>query len=343
MNDNLETAQAPFEPAALDRLREGRARMLAELRKVIVGQDAVVDSLMRVLFSGSHGLITGPPGLAKTLLIRSVAQILDLDFKRIQFTPDLMPSDITGTELIEEDRNTGHRDLRFVPGPVFTNVLLADEINRTPPKTQAALLEAMEEKQVTVAGQLRPLNKPFFVLATQNPIELEGTYPLPEAQLDRFMCSINIGYLSEDEELRVVTQTTAPAGEAPQPVFSGQDMLDFARLVRLVPVADPIARYAVRLVQASRPLEKESPDFVKQWVGWGAGTRGSQYLVLAAKARALLAGRFHVASEDIRAVAHEVLRHRILTNFRAEADQVRVDDVIDRLLEHVPGPAAEGG
>ena len=340
MEAPLEPTEKPFEQAAMEKLRHGRAAMLAELRKVIVGQDAVIDSLMRVLFSGSHGLITGPPGLAKTLLIRSVAQILELDFKRIQFTPDLMPSDITGTELIEEDRNTGHRELRFVPGPVFTNVLLADEINRTPPKTQAALLEAMEEKQVTVAGQLRPLNRPFFVLATQNPIELEGTYPLPEAQLDRFMCCINIGYLSEADELDVVTQTTAPANRALSPVFTGADMLDFAQLVRMVPIAEPVARYAVRLVQASRPLSKEAPDLVKKFVGWGAGTRGSQYLVLAAKARALLEERFHVSGEDIRAVAHEVLRHRILTNFRAEADQVRVDDVIDKLLEHVPRPAA---
>ena len=339
MEAPLEPVERPFEQIALEKLRHGKAALLGELRKVIVGQDAAVNSLMRVLFSGSHGLITGPPGLAKTLLIRTVAQILDLDFKRIQFTPDLMPSDITGTELIEEDRSTGRRELRFVPGPVFTNVLLADEINRTPPKTQAALLEAMEEKQVTVAGQLRPLNKPFFVLATQNPIELEGTYPLPEAQLDRFMCSINIGYLSEAEELAVVTQTTAPSDQVLNPVFSGQDMLDFARLVRMVPVAEPIARYAVQLVQASRPLSAEAPDFVKQWVGWGAGTRGSQYLVLAAKARALLEERFHVSGEDIRAVAHEVLRHRILTNFRAEADQVRVDDVIDKLIAHVPKPS----
>jgi len=339
MEAPLEATDKPFEQAALEKLRQGKAAMLGELRKVIVGQDAAVNSLMRVLFSGSHGLITGPPGLAKTLLIRTVAQILDLDFKRIQFTPDLMPSDITGTELIEEDRSSGRRELRFVPGPVFTNVLLADEINRTPPKTQAALLEAMEEKQVTVAGQLRPLNKPFFVLATQNPIELEGTYPLPEAQLDRFMCSINISYLSEVEELAVVTQTTAPSEHTLKPVFSGQDMLDFARLVRMVPIAEPIALYAVRLVQASRPLSAEAPDFVKQWVGWGAGTRGSQYLVLAAKARALLEERFHVSGDDIRAVAHEVLRHRILTNFRAEADQVRVDDVIDKLIAHVPKPS----
>lgn len=339
MEAPLEPAGKPFEQAALEKLNHGKVAMLAELRKVIVGQDAAVSSLMRVLFSGSHGLITGPPGLAKTLLIRTVAQILELEFKRIQFTPDLMPSDITGTELIEEDRNSGRRDLRFVPGPVFTNVLLADEINRTPPKTQAALLEAMEEKQVTVAGQLRPLNKPFFVLATQNPIELEGTYPLPEAQLDRFMCSINISYLSEAEELAVVTQTTAPSEVSINPVFSGQDMLDFARLVRMVPIADPVARYAVQLVQASRPLSTQAPDFVKQWVGWGAGTRGSQYLVLAAKARALLEERFHVSGDDIRAVAHEVLRHRILTNFRAEADQVRVDDVIDKLIAHVPKPS----
>ncbi len=339
MEPPLVATDRPFEQATLEKLRQGKAALLGELRKVIVGQDAAVNSLMRVLFSGSHGLITGPPGLAKTLLIRTVAQILDLDFKRIQFTPDLMPSDITGTELIEEDRSSGRRELRFVPGPVFTNVLLADEINRTPPKTQAALLEAMEEKQVTVAGQLRPLNKPFFVLATQNPIELEGTYPLPEAQLDRFMCSINIGYLSEMEELAVVTQTTAPSEHTLKPVFSGQDMLDFARLVRMVPIAEPFALYAVRLVQASRPLSTEAPDFVKQWVGWGAGTRGSQYLVLAAKARALLEERFHVSGDDIRAVAHEVLRHRILTNFRAEADQVRVDDVIDKLIAHVPKPS----
>ena len=297
-------------------------------------------SLSRVLLSGSHGLITGPPGLAKTLLIRSVAQILHLDFKRIQFTPDLMPSDITGTELIEEDRQSGHRELRFIPGPVFTNVLLADEINRTPPKTQAALLEAMEEKQVTVAGQTRPLEKPFFVLATQNPIELEGTYPLPEAQLDRFMCSIEIGYLPEDDELAVVTRTTADGGQQPAPVFTGQDMIDFARLVRMVPIAEPIARYAVQLTQASRPNATNAPDFITQWVGWGAGTRGSQYLVLAAKARALLEGRFHVATEDIQAVAHEVLRHRILCNFRAEADGVKVDDIIAKLLEHVATPTA---
>jgi MoxR-like ATPase len=333
-----EETEKTFEEKTLAKLGEGMPRMMSELRKVVVGQDAVVASLARVLLSGSHGLITGPPGLAKTLLIRSVAQILHLDFKRIQFTPDLMPSDITGTELIEEDRQSGHRELRFVPGPIFTNVLLADEINRTPPKTQAALLEAMEEKQVTVAGQSRQLNAPFFVLATQNPIELEGTYPLPEAQLDRFMCSIQIDYLPEEDELSVVTRTTADVSAQPEPVFSGQDMLDFARLVRMVPIAEPIARYAVRLSQASRPHAPEAPDFVKQWVGWGAGTRGSQYLVLAAKARALLEGRFHVATEDIRAVAHEVLRHRILTNFRAEADEVRVDDVVEKLLGHVPLP-----
>lgn len=332
----------PFEEATLAKLREGVPRMLTELRKVIVGQEDVVASLARVLLSGSHGLITGPPGLAKTLLIRSVAQILHLDFKRIQFTPDLMPSDITGTELIEEDRQSGHRELRFIPGPIFTNVLLADEINRTPPKTQAALLEAMEEKQVTVAGQSRPLNRPFFVLATQNPIELEGTYPLPEAQLDRFMCSIQIDYLPEDDELTVVTRTTADGGALPEPVFTGQDMLDFARLVRMVPIAEPVARYAVQLAQASRPHGATAPDFVRQWVGWGAGTRGSQYLVLAAKARALLDNRFHVATEDVQAVAYEVLRHRILTNFRAEADQVRVDDVIDKLLATVAVPASSG-
>jgi MoxR-like ATPase len=334
----IQTNAKPFEQEALEKLTAGRERLVEELRRVIVGQDMVIEEILIVLFSGSHCLITGAPGLAKTLLIRSIARILDLRFKRIQFTPDLMPSDIIGTEIIEEDRVSGHRELRFVPGPVFTNILLADEINRTPPKTQAALLEAMEEKQVTVAGELRSLDRPFYVLATQNPIELEGTYPLPEAQLDRFMFNILIDYLDEDEELTVATTTTSALHDEPQRVLTGNDMLDFARLVRMVPIADPVARYAVRLVQASRPDREDAPDFVKTWVSWGAGTRGTQNLILGAKTRALLNGRFHVSCADIRAVARPVLRHRILTNFRAEADRISAEDVIRKLLETVAEP-----
>jgi MoxR-like ATPase len=330
--------ESAFEQEALERLKAGRDKMLGEIRRVIVGQEQVIDELMIVLFSGSHCLITGAPGLAKTLLIRTISQILDLKFKRIQFTPDLMPSDITGTEIIDEDRATGHRELRFIEGPVFTNILLADEINRTPPKTQAALLEAMEERQVTVAGDVRELEKPFFVLATQNPIELEGTYPLPEAQLDRFMLNIRIDYLSEADELTVATTTTSTHEDAPQKVFSGEDMTAFARLVRMVPIAEPVARYAVNLAQASRPDRPEAHDFIKDWVSWGAGTRGSQNLILGAKARALLQGRYHVSISDIQAIAGPVLRHRILTNFRAEADHASVEDIIQKLLEVVPQP-----
>ena len=330
--------QMPFEQQALEKLHAGREKLLRELRHVIVGQDAVIEELLIVLFSGSHCLITGAPGLAKTLLIRSLARIMDLEFKRIQFTPDLMPSDITGTEIIDEDRTTGHRELRFVPGPIFTNILLADEINRTPPKTQSAMLEAMEERQVTVAGQQHLLQAPFFVLATQNPIELEGTYPLPEAQLDRFMFNILIDYLDEDSELSVAMRTSPAAEEEIDPVFNGADMLAFARLVRLMPIAEPIGRYAVKLVHASRPDQKAAPDFVKNWVSWGAGTRASQNLILAAKAKAILGGRYHVSCADIRAVAPPVLRHRILTNFRAEADHIGSGDIIKQLLDTVPEP-----
>lgn len=325
---------ASFEQEALEKLKAGRDKLTAEIGRVIVGQDKVVEELLIVLFSGNHALITGAPGLAKTLLIRTLAQILDLDFKRIQFTPDLMPSDITGTEIIDEDPS-GHRKLRFIPGPVFTNILLADEINRTPPKTQSALLEAMEERQVTVAGEMRPLAKPFYVLATQNPIELEGTYPLPEAQLDRFMFNILIDYLSEEEELEVAMRTTSTASAEPEQAFTGEDMLDFTRLVRMVPVADAVARYAVRLSQASRPDSDNAPDFITNWVSWGAGTRATQNLILGAKARAILQGRYHVSNNDIQAVAPPVLRHRILTNFRAEADHVSIEDIIAKLLETV--------
>lgn len=331
--------EAPaWEEAALERLKQGREDLLGEIRRVIIGQEDVVEQLLIVLFAGSHALVTGAPGLAKTRLVRTVAQILDLQFKRIQFTPDLMPSDIVGTEILDEDRTTGHREMRFVAGPVFTNILLADEINRTPPKTQAALLEAMEEKQVSQGGDVRPLPKPFYVFATQNPIELEGTYPLPEAQLDRFMFNIQIRYLNEEDELRVATMTTAEQSSELKQVFQAEDLIAFARLVRQVPVAEPIARYAVRVVMASRPGQDGTPDFVNDWVGWGAGTRGSQNLLLAAKSRALLRGRYHVSLDDIRQVAPSVLRHRVLLNFRAEADRVQIDDVIQRLLDHIPQP-----
>lgn len=336
--DNVEEApleEKPFEQEAREKLMAGRDRMLEQVRRVIVGQDAVIEELMIVLFSGGHCLITGAPGLAKTLLIRTIAQILDLDFKRVQFTPDLMPSDIIGTEIIDEDRS-GHRELRFIKGPIFTNILLADEINRTPPKTQAALLEAMEERQVTVTGVMRPLSKPFYVLATQNPIELEGTYPLPEAQLDRFMFNVLIDYLSREEELQVATQTTSGIEEKVEQCFTGADMLDFTRLVRMVPIAVPVAQYAVRLTHATRPNNESAPDFIKNWVSWGAGTRATQNLILGAKARALLQGRYHVSVRDIQAVAPPVLRHRILTNFRAEADHVTVEDVIEQLLQSIP-------
>lgn len=328
----------PASSELLDEVAEKADGLKSELQKAVVGQKSVIDDVLLALFCGEHAILTGVPGLAKTLLIRSLSSALDLTFSRIQFTPDLMPSDIVGTEIIDEDRATGHRELRFIHGPIFTNILLADEINRTPPKTQAALLEAMEERQVTVAGEMRKLEQPFYVLATQNPIELEGTYPLPEAQLDRFMLNINIDYLDEDAELEVATTTTSTHHDEPQSIFTGKDMLDFSRLVRMVPVAEPVARYAVRLSHASRPGSAAAPDFVKDWVSWGAGTRGSQNLVLAAKARALLEGRFHVSVNDIKRVAYPVLRHRILTNFRAEADHVSPEDIIRRLIESVEEP-----
>jgi len=342
-----EPAQVPVESVEklskrerLERLMAGRDALMSEIRKVIIGQEDVVEELIIVLFAGGHCLISGAPGLAKTLLIRTLAQILDLEFKRIQFTPDLMPSDITGTEIIDEDRTSGHRALRFIKGPIFTNVLLADEINRTPPKTQAALLEAMEEKQVSVAGETRELGYPFYVFATQNPIELEGTYPLPEAQMDRFMFKILIDYLDEDQELAVATRTTSTQSEPVQPVFTAEQMLGFRELVRMVPVADAIARYAVQLAQASRPGAANASEYVRNYVSWGAGTRASQYLILGAKARALLQGRLHVSLDDIRTVARPALRHRILTNFQADADGVDVEDVIGHLLETVAQPTS---
>ena len=318
-------------------LREAPQRIEAELSKVIVGQHEVIQQLLTALFCGGHCLITGAPGLAKTLLVKSIAQVFDLNFRRIQFTPDLMPADITGMEILEET-STGKREMVFVPGPIFANVLLADEINRTPPKTQAALLEAMQEHQVTAAGKQYTLEEPFFVLATQNPIEMEGTYPLPEAQLDRFLLNVVIDYLPLEDEVRVVERTTSGAQEQPSPLFSREDVAGFHQVVRQVPVASELVRYAVQLAAASRPRRAESPDFVNQWVNWGAGTRAPQALILASKARALLVGRSHVAIEDLRALVHPVFRHRILVNYRAEAEGLGVADVINRLLEKVPAP-----
>ena len=325
--------------AGAERLTQSRDRILAELRKVIVGQDAVIDLVLTALFTGGHCLITGVPGLAKTRLIKTLAAILDLRFKRIQFTPDLMPADITGTEILEETGG-GHRALRFVEGPIFAQILLADEINRTPPKTQAALLEAMQEYHVTASGLTYPLQRPFFVLATQNPIELEGTYSLPEAQLDRFMFNALIRYLSEDDEVRVVTATTADEEPTLAPVMTGDEILAAQRLVRRVPIAEEVARYAVRLVDASRPGQPNSPTFVEKWVKWGASLRASQALVLGGKARALTHGRYHVSVNDVRALAPAILRHRIVTNFYAESDGADADTVVTRLLETVPAPAS---
>ena len=322
--------------AVAERVSQGRTRILAEIRKVIVGQDEVIDQVLMALFTGGHCLITGVPGLAKTLLIKTVAQILDLSFKRIQFTPDLMPADITGTEVLDDQ--DGHRSLRFVKGPIFAQILLADEINRTPPKTQAALLEAMQEYHVTAAGRTYPLEPPFFVLATQNPIELEGTYPLPEAQLDRFMFNIVMTYLSEDEEVRVVTNTTGVETHTPARIFSGADILEIQRLVRQVIVAEEIARYAVRLVDASRPGRQSDHQFIREWVKWGAGLRASQALILAGKARALILGRYNVSVADIQALARPVLRHRVIPNFYAESERITADNLVERLLEAVPVP-----
>ncbi|MBE7495712.1 MAG: MoxR family ATPase [Verrucomicrobiaceae bacterium] len=315
-------------------LSTARQRLFAEVGKVIVGQQHVVDEMLIALLAGGHCLITGAPGLAKTLLIKTVADVCHLSFQRIQFTPDLMPSDITGTEILE-DTPEGGRALVFNRGPVFANMILADEINRTPPKTQAALLEAMQEHQVTVNGKTLHLPEPFFVLATQNPIEQEGTYPLPEAQLDRFMLNIIIDYLSEDDEVAVVTRTTSGKGEPVQRLFTGEQLLAFQQLVRKVPIAEDVARYAVRLSAASRPRRPGVPDFINQWVSWGAGTRASQNLVLGAKTRAVLHNRAHVTMDDIRALALPVLRHRILVNYKAEAEGITVDQVIAKLLEAV--------
>ncbi len=320
---------------AIEALQSARERIVTELRKVIVGQDEVVEQLLTALFANGHVLLVGVPGLAKTLMISSLAQVLDLKFNRIQFTPDLMPSDITGTDIIEEDHATGKRVVRFIEGPVFANIVLADEINRTPPKTQAALLQAMQEKEVTAGGRTFRLALPFFVLATQNPIELEGTYPLPEAQLDRFMMNVRVDYPSQAEEERIVATTTSAYEASLSRVLGAADILALQKLVRRVPVTDHVVRYAVRLARATRGGE-DAPEVVRQWVSWGAGPRASQYLVLGAKTRAVLHGRYAPGIEDVRAVALAVLRHRIVTNFTAEADGVRPERIVEELLQRVP-------
>jgi MoxR-like ATPase len=321
-----------------DRLKEAGARIATELRKVIVGNDDIVEQSLIALFAGGNCLLVGVPGLAKTLLISTLSRALDLKFARIQFTPDLMPSDVTGTDVIQDDPATGQRRLSFMAGPVFANVLLADEINRTPPKTQAALLEAMQERRVTVQGRTYELEPPFFVFATQNPIELEGTYPLPEAQLDRFMFEIVLDYLPEEEEVAVVRSTTSVPLEVVKPVVSRDEILAFQRVVRRVPVADAVTRYAVRVVRLSRPTEQGAPEFVRQWVSYGASVRAAQALILGAKARALLQGRAHVTFDDVRALALPVLRHRVLLNFQAQSEKVTTDVLIGKLLGAIPVP-----
>ena len=326
-----------LEQQAVEQIRGSRKRIDAELSKVIVGQSQVIEQMLISLFAGGHCLITGAPGLAKTLLVRSIAQVFDLKFQRIQFTPDLMPADITGTEILEQTAD-GHRKMQFVKGPIFGNMILADEINRTPPKTQAALLEAMQEHQVTIAGVRYPLEEPFFVLATQNPIEMEGTYPLPEAQLDRFMFNVLIDYLPEDDEVMVVQQTTSRRAAPIKALFTGADVRRFHDVVQKVPIATDVVRYAVRLAAASRPGQPGTPAFVNDWVSWGAGTRAAQYAVLGAKARALLNGRSHATVDDIQALVAPTLRHRILIGYRAEAEGISVDQVIGRLLETIEPP-----
>src|SRR5215469_14205855 len=322
----------------IERFRQVQSEIVTQVRRVIVGQEEVLEQVMIALFVGGHCLITGLPGTAKTLLVRTLAQTLGLIFKRIQFTPDLMPSDMTGTDIIEEDQATGHRSWTFVPGPVFANILLADEINRTPPKTQSALLESMQERRVTVRGNNYTLPAPFFVLATQNPIELEGTYPLPEAQLDRFLFNTVLDYLTADEEMKVVDLTTTTHVPEADAVTNAEEILEFQQLVRMVPIGDSVARYAIDLVRATRASDETAPDFVKKYVNYGGSVRAAQFLVLAAKARALMKGRYHVTYEDMRALYAPILRHRILLNFHAESDRLKQDDILKRILEAKPAP-----
>ncbi len=322
----------------IDRFHAVRDGILSQVRQVIVGQDEVLDQILIALFVGGHCLITGLPGTAKTLMVRTIAETLGLTFKRIQFTPDLMPSDITGTDIIEEDLTTGHRKWTFVHGPIFGNVVLADEINRTPPKTQAALLEAMQERSCTVRGHVYQLPAPFFVLATQNPIELEGTYPLPEAQLDRFLFNTILDYLSASDELKVVDLTTATRVAKVEAVTSADELVAFQQLVRMVPIGEPVAKYVVNLVRATRYKNEGAPDFIKKYVNYGGSIRAAQFIVLAAKARALSRRRYHVTYEDVTALAIPVLRHRILLNFHAESERVDADEILRRLIAHMPPP-----
>ena len=323
--------------SAVQECEQARTRILGEVHKVIVGQERVVDELLTALFSNGHCLLVGVPGLAKTLLVSTLARILDLEFNRIQFTPDLMPSDITGTEILEEDRATGKREFKFLRGPIFANLILADEINRTPPKTQAALLQAMQEREVTTAGQTFPLKPPFFVLATQNPIELEGTYPLPEAQLDRFMFDIPVDYPEESQEVQIVSQTTGVTEAEIKTVLSGEDIMRIQKTIRRVPASEHVISYAVQISRASRP-DSSPLQFVKDWVSWGAGPRASQFMILGAKTRAVLSGNLTPSATDVRAIAPSVLRHRIITNFTAEAEGVKVNQLIDRILQEIPEP-----
>lgn len=324
--------------ARVMRFQEAQAKIVEQVRRVIIGQDEVIDQVLTALFVGGHCLITGMPGTAKTLLVKTLADTLGLTFKRIQFTPDLMPTDITGTDIIEEDPTTNRRQWTFVPGPIFTNVLLADEINRTPPKTQAALLEAMQEKSCTVRGHLYRLDPPFFVLATQNPIELEGTYPLPEAQLDRFIFNVLLDYLSPEQEMQVLGLTTTTHVAKADPITNAEEILSMQELVRMVPIAESVARYAVSIVRATRPSDPSAPEIVKKYLNFGASVRGIQNITLAAKARALMQKRYHVSFEDIQAMSIPVLRHRVLLNFHAESDKVTQDFVLTKMIEAVPVP-----
>jgi len=333
---NLDSAELK---KSIERFQSVREDILTQVRQVIVGQEDVLDQILLSLFVGGHCLITGLPGTAKTLMVRTISQTLGLVFKRIQFTPDLMPADITGTDIIEEDSTTGRRQWTFVPGPIFGNILLADEINRTPPKTQSALLEAMQELSCTVRGNHYKLPAPFFVLATQNPIELEGTYPLPEAQLDRFLFNVILDYLSAEDETKVIDLTTTTRTAQVQPVTNAEEILEFQRLIRMVPIAESVGRYVVDLVRATRQNSGSAPDFVKKYVNYGASVRAAQFIVLAAKARALSRHRFHVSYEDVKTLATPVLRHRILLNFHAESDRIDSDEILRRLIEQMPAPS----
>lgn len=323
---------------AIEEFKNAREKILKEIRKVIIGQQQIVDEILIAMFSRGHCLVVGVPGLAKTLMVNTIAQVMDLKFKRIQFTPDLMPSDITGTDIMEEDSQTHKRSFKFIEGPIFANIVLADEINRTPPKTQAALLEAMQEYKVTAGGVTYPLELPFFILATQNPIEQEGTYPLPEAQLDRFMFNINIDYPSKTEEQEIVKSTTYETNTELTPVLDGEKILELQRITRRIPVSDHVVIYATNIVRASRPKDASAPEFIKDWVSWGAGPRAAQYLILGAKARAITRGDYNVSCEDVRSVAAPVLRHRIIINFNAEAEGIDSEKIIEKLLNTITEP-----